>query len=34
MEKRYQGKWKSSKLADYFWTLKVDVPDIKYRRNS
>ena len=26
MEKRYQGKWNSSMLADYCWTLKRDVP--------
>ena len=31
MEKRYQGKWTSSILADYCWTLKMDVPDAKYR---
>jgi len=29
-EKRYQGKWTSSMLADYCWTLKRDVPDTKY----
>jgi hypothetical protein len=23
-----------SMLADYFWTLKMDVPDAKYRRKS
>ena len=34
MEKRYQGKWTSSMLADYYWTLKMDVPDTKYRRKS
>ena len=34
MEKRYQGKWTSSVLADYCWTLKRDVPDAKYRRKS
>ena len=27
MEKRYQGKWTSSMLADSCWTLKRDVPD-------
>ena len=31
MEKRYQGKWTSCMLADYCWTLKKDVPDVKYR---
>jgi len=34
IEKRYQGKGTSSMLADYCWTLKVDVPDTKYRRKS
>jgi hypothetical protein len=29
MEKRYQGKWTSSKLAEYCWTLKMAVPDAK-----
>jgi len=27
MQKRYQGKWTSSMLADYCWTLKRDVPE-------
>jgi hypothetical protein len=26
MEKRYQGKWSLSMVADYCWTLKRDVP--------
>jgi hypothetical protein len=30
MEKRYQGKWSPSMLADYCWTLKRDVPQAKY----
>jgi len=34
MEKRYQGKGTSSMLADYCWTVKRDVLDAKYRRNS
>jgi hypothetical protein len=34
MEKRYQGKWTSSMLAGYCWTLKRGVPDAKYRRKS
>jgi hypothetical protein len=34
MEKRYQGKWTSSMLAEYCWTLKSDVPDVKYRRKT
>jgi hypothetical protein len=33
-DKRYHGKWTSSMLADYCWTLKKDVPDAKYRRKS
>jgi hypothetical protein len=33
-EKRYQGKWTSSMLTDYCWTLKRDVPDAKYRQKS
>jgi len=34
MEKQYQGKWISSMLANYCWTLKRNVPDAKYRRKS
>jgi len=34
MEKRYQGKWTSSMLADYCWTLKRDVPEANYRRKT
>ena len=34
MEKQYQGKWTSSILADYCWTLKRDVPNAKYRPKS
>jgi len=29
MERRYQGKWSPSMLADYCWTLKRDVPQAK-----
>jgi hypothetical protein len=29
MEKRYQGKWTWSMLADNCWTMKRDVPDAK-----
>jgi len=29
-EKQYQGKWTSSMLADYCWTLKRDVPEANY----
>ena len=34
MEKRYQGKWTSSMLADCCWTLKREVSEAKYRRKS
>jgi hypothetical protein len=34
VEKWYQGNWTLSMLADYFWTLKRDVPDAIYWRNS
>jgi hypothetical protein len=34
MEKRYQGKWSLSMLADYCWTLKRDVPQVIYSRKS
>ena len=34
MGKRYQGKWISSMLADYCWTLNRDVPEANYRRKS
>jgi len=27
VKKQYQGKWTSSMLADYCWTLKRDVPE-------
>jgi len=33
-KKQCQGKWTSSVLADYCWTLKRDVPDAKYRQKS
>ena len=33
-EKQYQGKWTLSMLADYYWTLKRDVPEANYRRKS
>ena len=34
MEKRYQGKWNPSMLADYCWTLSRDRPDTFYTRKS
>jgi len=33
-EKRYQGKWSPSMLAEYCWTLEIDVPQAKYSRTS
>jgi hypothetical protein len=29
MEKRYQGKWNCSVLADYRWTLAKDAPTME-----
>jgi hypothetical protein len=34
MEKRYQGKWSLSMLADYCWSLKRDVPQATHSRKS
>jgi len=34
MEKRCQGEWTSSMLADYCWTLKIDIPEANYWRKS
>ena len=34
MEKRYQGKSSIGMLADYCWTLKRDIPNAKYSRQS
>jgi hypothetical protein len=34
MEKRYQGKWSLSTLADYCWTLKRDVPQATHSGKS
>ncbi|XP_076328952.1 prolyl 4-hydroxylase subunit alpha-2-like isoform X2 [Tachypleus tridentatus] len=31
MEKRYQGNWNPSMLADYCWTLQRNAPDIEYK---
>jgi hypothetical protein len=30
IEKWNQGKWTSSMLVNYCWTMKGDVPDTKY----
>ena len=34
MEKRYQGKWTTTMLADYCWTLIRDATDVNYKRKS
>jgi hypothetical protein len=34
MEKRYQGKWISSILADYCWTVTRDSPGLAYKRQA
>jgi hypothetical protein len=31
MEKRYQGNWSTSMLADYCWTLARDDPEQLYK---
>ncbi|CAH2095971.1 unnamed protein product [Euphydryas editha] len=32
MEKRYQGRWNVSMLADYCWTLQRDIRDALHKR--
>ena len=34
MEKRYQGKWTPSMLADFCWTLCRDAPDVQHKRRA
>ena len=34
MEKRYEGKWYSAMLADYWWTLARDAPTMEYKRQA
>jgi len=34
VEKRYQGKWNCAMLADYCWTLAMDAPTTKYKRQA
>jgi hypothetical protein len=34
VEKRYQGKWSPSMLADYCWPLTRDAPEVSYKRKS
>ena len=28
LEERYQGRWDIHMMADYCWSLKIDVPDL------
>ncbi|GBN99295.1 hypothetical protein AVEN_25554-1 [Araneus ventricosus] len=32
MGTRYQGKWNPKKVADYFWTFKMNIPQAKHSR--
>ncbi|GBM90464.1 hypothetical protein AVEN_75842-1 [Araneus ventricosus] len=34
MGARYQGKWNPKMLADYFWTLKIDIPQAKHSQQA
>jgi hypothetical protein len=34
MERRYQGRWSVSMMADYCWMLKRDECDITHKRKS
>jgi len=34
MEKRYQGKWSTSMLADYCWTLGRNAPEQLHKRQA
>ena len=34
MERRYQGHWSASMLADYCWSLRRDEPHATYKRRS
>ena len=34
MEKRYQGRWSTSMLADYCWTAIRECPEAVYKRNT
>lgn len=34
MEQRYQGKWSTSMLADYCWTISRDAPQVHYKRQA
>lgn len=34
MERRYQGKWSPTMLADYCWCLQRDEPNVRHKRRS
>ncbi|GBN35659.1 hypothetical protein AVEN_190972-1 [Araneus ventricosus] len=34
MGARYRGKWNPKMLADYGWTLKMDIPQAKHSRQA
>ncbi|KAK5643931.1 hypothetical protein RI129_007776 [Pyrocoelia pectoralis] len=34
MERRYQGNWNASMLADYCWNVMRDAPEVDYKRKS
>jgi hypothetical protein len=34
MEKRYAGKWSPAILADYYWTVTRDAPELAYKRQA
>ncbi|GBM99817.1 hypothetical protein AVEN_268899-1, partial [Araneus ventricosus] len=34
MGSRYGGKWNPKMLADYIWTLKMDIPPAKHSRQA
>ena len=34
MEERYQGRWDVNMMADYYWSIKRDCPQIEHSRKS
>ncbi|GBO27197.1 hypothetical protein AVEN_72784-1, partial [Araneus ventricosus] len=34
MGARYQGKWNPKMLTDYFWILKMDIPQAKHSQQA
>ncbi|KAK5642437.1 hypothetical protein RI129_008604 [Pyrocoelia pectoralis] len=34
IEKRYQGRWSVSMMADYCWTIQRDLPDAHWEKKS